>query len=72
VRLVEEQRRRVNGANVLLMRLDGKTNGVAFTYLGYYYTGPAGSVQVLTYTGQNLFAEYRPDFEDFLNGFRLK
>lgn len=31
-------------------------------------TKPQGSVQLLTYTGSNLFAEYKPEFEDFLNG----
>jgi hypothetical protein len=72
VKIVEEQRRRVNGTDVLMLRLEGTTNGVAFTYLGYYYGGPAGTVQVLTYTGRNLFQEYRADFEDFLNGFQLK
>ena len=71
-KIVEEQRRHVNGADVVMLRLEGKTNGVPFTYLGYYYGGTAGTVQVITYTGQNLFQEYRRDFEDFLNGFHLK
>jgi hypothetical protein len=71
-KIVEEQRRVVNGTDVLMLRLDGTINGVAFSYLGYYYGGAAGTIQVLTYTGQNLFDEFRPDFEDFLNGFHLK
>jgi Tir chaperone family protein CesT len=72
MKIVEEHQRRVNGIDVVMLRLEGKTNGIAFTYLGYYYGGPAGTVQVITYTGQNLFQEYRSDFEDFLNGFHLK
>src|SRR5262249_50541794 len=71
-RIVEEQRRRVNGTDVVMLRLEGKTNGIAFTYLGYYYSSPSGTVQVITYTGQNLFQEYRHDFEDFLNGFNVR
>jgi hypothetical protein len=71
-KVVEEQRRHVNGTDVVMLRLEGTTNGIAFTYLGYYYGGPAGTVQVITYTGQNLLQEYRRDFEDFLNGFHLK
>lgn len=55
-----------------MLRLEGKTNGIAFTYLGYYYSSPSGTVQVITYTGQNLFQEYRHDFEDFLNGFHVR
>jgi len=72
IRIIEEQRRRVNGTDVLLLRLEGNTSGAAVTYLGYYYGGPEGMVRVFTYTGQNLFQKYRRDFEDLLNGFRLK
>jgi hypothetical protein len=72
VKVVEEQRRRVNGTDMLMLRLEGTANGVPFTYLGYYYGGPAGTIQVITYTGQNLFNEYRKDFEEFLNGFRVQ
>jgi hypothetical protein len=71
-RVVEEQHRRVNGIDVLLLRIEGTISGIPFTYLGYYYGGAAGTVQVITYTGQNLFKEYRKDFEEFLNGFRLE
>jgi hypothetical protein len=72
VRIVEEQKRRVNGTDVVLLRMEGSTTGIKFTYLGYYYGGPLGTIQVITWTGQNVFSEYRKDFEDFLNGFRLK
>ena len=70
-RVVEESRRKVNGVDVRMMRLEGASKGIAFTYLGYYYSGPAGTVQVLTYTGTTLFDEYRADFEEFLNGLRV-
>ena len=72
VRIVEEQKRRVNGTDVVLLRMEGSTTGIKFTYLGYYYGGTVGTLQVITWTGQNLFSEYRKDFEEFLNGLRLK
>jgi len=72
VKVVEEQRRRVNGTDLLLLRTEGHIEGIAFTYLGYYYGGLAGTIQVITYTGQNLFDEFRKDFEDFLNGLRVQ
>ena len=68
VRVTLEERRRVNDADVLAMQMEGTIQGVPFTYYGYYFSGRQGSVQLLTYTGSNLFAEYKPEFEVFLNG----
>lgn len=64
-----EERRVVNGTEVLAARLRGTTQGITFVYFGYYYAGPQGTFQVLTYTSSNLFDEYRDDFEELLNGF---
>lgn len=72
VKVVEEQRRRVNGTDLLLLRMEVHIKGIPFTYLGYYYGGLEGTIQVITYTGQNLFDEYRKDFESFLNGLRVQ
>jgi len=44
---------------------------VAFTFHGYYYSGEVGSIQVLTWTGRNLFKEVKPELEAFLNGFEI-
>jgi hypothetical protein len=68
VKVTFEEPRRVNELDVLAMQMEGTIQGVPFTYYGYYFSGPQGSVQLLTYTGSNLFAEYKPEFEDFLNG----
>ena len=32
---------------------------IPFQYYGYYYSDKNGAIQVLTYTGQNLFDEYK-------------
>ena len=68
VKVTFEEQRRVNDVDVLAMQMEGTIQGIPFTYYGYYFSGPQGSVQLLTYTGSNLFAEYKPEFEDFLNG----
>jgi hypothetical protein len=68
-RVVQEEQRRVNGVTLTCMEIVGTTQGIQFHYFGYYYTGTIGSIQVITYTGENLFDEYRPDFENLLNGF---
>jgi hypothetical protein len=68
VRVSFEESRRVNELEVLAMQMEGTIQDIPFTYYGYYYSGPQGSVQILTYTGSNLFGEYKAEFEDFLNG----
>ena len=66
-----EQDRTVNGTKVLAMRLAGTTQGIKFKYLGYYWSGEAGIVQVVTYTGSNLFDEFQADCGELLNGLVL-
>jgi hypothetical protein len=63
-----EEERIVNGVKVVAMRIEGTIQGIPFTYYGYYWTGKAGSLQVITYTGQNLFNEFESDFTKLLNG----
>lgn len=71
VKIIEEKLRRVNGTNLLTLRIEGKVDGIPMAVLGYYYSGLSGTVQVLTCTRPKLFRKYRHDFEDFLNGFHL-
>lgn len=68
VKVTFEEPRRVNDVDVLAMQMEGSIQGIPFTYYGYYFSGPQGSVQLLTYTGSNLFAEYKREFEAFLDG----
>ena len=70
--VLEEERRIVNGGEVLMMHFEGTSQGIPMGFLGYYYGGPAGTVQLLTWTGRNIFAELRTDFEDFLNGLQVR
>jgi hypothetical protein len=70
-KLVAEEVREVNGVPVSCLQITGTAQGLAFHYFGYYYTGKLGSVQVITYTGETLFEEYKPDFEELLNGLEL-
>jgi hypothetical protein len=69
--VVKEEKRVVNGKPVLAMIMNVKTQGAAFTFYSYYYTGDEGSFQVVTWTGQNLFKELQPELEEFLNGFEI-
>jgi hypothetical protein len=71
-KVVREEQRTVNGVSVTCMELAGTTHGIPFRYFGYYYAGKAGTIQVITYTGESLFPEYRDDFEELLNGFTVQ
>lgn len=64
-----EEMRNVNGKEVLALQMKATMKSIPFQYYGYYYSDKNGAIQVLTYTGQNLFDEYKKDLEDFLNGF---
>ena len=69
IRVIREEYRTVNGLELLMMQMAGTIQGTKFIYHGYYYFSPSGTVQLLTYTGENLFQQYEERIEDFLNGF---
>jgi hypothetical protein len=71
VRILMEERRRVNGQELLCLQLLGKVQNVPFRYYGYYYGGPAGNVQLVTYTLETAFAANQADFTDLLNGLTI-
>ena len=71
IHIVKQEYRTVNGLKVLMMQLDGTIQGVKFSYYGYYYSFPGGTLQLLTYTSQNLLEEYKPELEELLNGLEL-
>ncbi|HEU4431844.1 MAG TPA: hypothetical protein VFR51_00520 [Pyrinomonadaceae bacterium] len=70
-RIVFEETRTVNGKEVLCMKMEGSVKGIPFRYYGYYYGGKAGSIQLLTFTGTQIFAKYEQDFLEFLNGLQI-
>ena len=69
--IVSQERRRVNGHDVMVLQIKGSVQGIGFVYFGYYYVGPEGTFQVLTYTSTNLFDEYKGQFELLLDGFTI-
>jgi len=67
-RIMKEEYRMVNGNKVLCLQMEGTIHGLRFSYMGYYYSDAKGTLQFVTYTGQNLLKEYISDMEQFLNG----
>ena len=68
-KIVFEEKRTVNGKEMICLTLEVTTEGVPFTFHGYIYTGDEGSFQIVTWTGRKLFKEVKPEMEAFLNGF---
>ena len=70
-RISFEETRIVNDRKILCLKLDATIQGIPVSYVNYYFSGKAGAVQVMAYTGQNLLDEYQPDLMDLLNGFEI-
>lgn len=70
-RLIRQEHRTVAGQDVLHLTMSGSVDDVRLVHDGYYYTGEAGTIQVVTVTGANLYEHYKQDMTDFLNGFRV-
>ncbi len=66
--VVDEEYRTVNGLRVLHLQMDGTTQGIKFSYYGYYFSNENGTIQYLTYTSQNLLSSYREACKRLLNG----
>ena len=69
LKIVKEEYRIVNGIKVLLLHMNGTTQGIKFSYYGYYFSSTNGTVQFVTYTAQNLLDGYRKECDILLNGF---
>jgi hypothetical protein len=67
-KIIKQEYRNVNGKKVLCLHINGTTEGIKFSYYGYYFSNEKGTLQFVTYTAQNLFEKYLPDMEELLNG----
>ena len=68
IEIVQEEYRIVNNSKVLLLHLKGTMKGLGFSYYGYYVTGEAGTIQLISFTTSKLFNEEKKEMEIFLNG----
>ncbi|HMF72960.1 MAG TPA: hypothetical protein VK616_15885 [Flavitalea sp.] len=69
--IVKQEYRMVNGKKMLLMQMNGTIKGIKFSYYGYYYSNSGGTVQMVTYTAQNLLQDQLANAEELLNGLAL-
>ncbi|MEK9160134.1 MAG: hypothetical protein AAB383_05400 [Patescibacteria group bacterium] len=69
--IVFEEERTVNEVPLHVLKIDGTLYGIPFEYYGYYYGGPVGTIQFITYTSSNLTSEYEADLTELLNGLTI-
>lgn len=69
--IVEENKRIVNGTELLSIHWKGLLNDHETDFLSYIYSGHIGTVMVHAYTPANLYEQNKAAMEKFLNGLVL-
>jgi hypothetical protein len=72
VQVVMEEKRVVNGVEMIAMQLSGSIQEVPFTYLGNYYGDKSGVIQVICFTVTPAFKDREQDCLNFINGLVIK
>lgn len=66
--ITAQEYRTVNGLKIMMLKMSATVQGIKISYMGYYYSNANGTIQFLTYTGDNLAQTFSGDIEKFLNG----
>ncbi len=70
-KIVFEEKRLVNGREVLALQIAATAKGIPFRYFGYYHGGTSGAIQMVAYTVESAFSDSLETFTDFLNGLEI-
>lgn len=70
--VTKQERRMVNGQEVLMIEMDATINKTPFHFYGYYYSDESGTVQVVTWTTRVAFERNRAVFTELLDGLEIK
>ncbi len=66
--IVKEELRKVNGSDVLFMKVDATVNEIPFTYYYYLYGDKIGVIQLMAFTTPDKQEKHEPDIFGLLNG----
>lgn len=69
--VIARETRIVNGRKILALTFDATVEGIAIRFLGYYYTGPAGTIQLISWSSKSVFDGNLNRLETFLNGLEV-
>lgn len=71
-RVVFEERRVINGRELLYLEMDVTGQGIPFRFTGYYHGGTKSNLQVIGYTVRGEFEATRKGLEEFINGIEIR
>jgi S1-C subfamily serine protease len=71
-KITKRGRQLVNGQPSLVLEISATISGIPFVLYGHYFSGPSGTVQIVGWTAQNLFDEYKAMFDAVVAGFTTK
>jgi hypothetical protein len=66
--IINQEYRYVNNLKILMLHMEGKSQGVSFFFYGYYYSNENGTTQLVAYSSKPLFDSYYGDIQELLNG----
>ncbi len=67
-----EERRLVNGRELLYLELKATRASIPFHFAGYYHGGVKSDLQVLAYTLESEFSAAEPELQQFINGLEVR
>lgn len=67
-KIINQEYRYVNNLKILMLHMEGTSQGVSFFFYGYYFSNENGTTQLVTYSSKPLFDTYYNDIQEFLNG----
>jgi hypothetical protein len=71
-RIDREERRMVNGRQVLYLEIVLSQNSIPIRFAGYYHGGLKSNVQVVAYSVAADFEAYKNDVNEFINGIEIR
>jgi hypothetical protein len=66
-----EEKRIVNGQQVLVIEISTTMEGELYKFLGYFHGGASGSIAVIGIVPETLFTKNKGDLTEFLNGLEI-
>src|ERR1019366_3244772 len=71
MKISPQQKRVVNGHELIALQLEGTVKSIPVKYYGYYYGGTSGTIQVTTFTTATAFDRNAEEFTAFLDGIEI-